>query len=141
VAVYLLDTTTFSHLMRDDTNVRARVRALAAVDRLAISSTVRGEILYGIERLPQGQRRQALEAKAQQLFGAVACEAVEPAVADQYARLKRAAERAGTALDENDLWIAATAQALGAVLVTADSDFSRLPVLTLDDWTSTGPTP
>jgi tRNA(fMet)-specific endonuclease VapC len=136
VAVYLLDTTTFSYLMRDDPNVRARIGALSATDRLAISATVRGEILYGIERLPAGRRRQALEAKAQQLFGALPCEAVEAAVADGYARLKRTAEQAGTSLDENDLWIAATAHALGAVLVTADSDFSRLPVLTMEDWTA-----
>ncbi|MGE0710593.1 MAG: PIN domain-containing protein [Planctomycetota bacterium] len=103
MAVYLLDTSTFSHLMRDDPNVRARIGALAAEDHLTISPTVRGEILYGIERLPQGRRRQALEAKAQQLFAAVGCEAVAPDAADHYARLKRSAELAGVALDENDL--------------------------------------
>ena len=140
MAVYLLDTTTFSYLMRDDANVRARIGALASGDRLTISATVRGEILYGIERLPQGKRRQALEAKAQQLFAAVGCEAVESGVADHYAHLKRSAEQAGTALDENDLWIAGTVRALGAVLVTADADFTRLPALTLEDWTR-NPTP
>lgn len=137
MTVYLLDTTTFSYLMRDDAHVRARIGALAAGDRLTISSTVRGEILYGIERLPQVKRRQALEAKAQQLFATVGCQAVEADVADRYAHLKASAEQAGAALDENDLWIAATAQALGAVLVTADADFTRLAALTLENWTRT----
>ena len=38
-------------------------------------------------------------------------------------------------MDENDLWIAATALALGATLVTRDSDFSGTPGLVIEDWT------
>lgn len=139
MTVYLLDTSTFSFLMRDDTRVRSRVAALSPSDHLTICTTVRGEILYGLERLPAGKRRQGLEARANRLFGTIACEPILPLAADHYAQLKRGAERAGTSLDENDLWIAATAQALGAVLVTADSDFSRLTSLTLEDWTSATP--
>ena len=135
MALYLLDTSIFSHLMRDDPAVRARIAALTEADRLTVCSIVRGEILYGIERLPPGKRRQALEAKANQLFGAIGSEAVSPAAADPYAQLKRSAERSGSALDENDLWIAATAHSLGAILVTADRDFSRLAAVSVEDWT------
>ena len=55
---------------------------------------------------------------------------------DYYARLKRAAEQQGTPLSDNDLWIAATALALDAVLVTSDSDFQRIAGLglQLEDW-------
>lgn len=95
---------------------------------------MRGEILYGIERLPQGKRRQALTVAARRIFDAVGWEPVPVAAAEAYALLKRAAESAGTALDENDLWIAATARSLGAVLVTSDRDFSRIASLTLEDW-------
>ena len=136
MADYLLDTTTFSYLMRDDVKVRARISALAPGDRIVVCSIVRGEILYGIERLATGRRRTALETKAGHLFSAVPCEAVPSTAADEYAQLKRGAERAGTPLDENDLWIAATATSLGATLVTADADFSRLPGLAPpEDWT------
>ena len=38
-------------------------------------------------------------------------------------------------LDENDLWIAATALSVGAVLVTMDSDFRRVDGLRMEDWT------
>jgi predicted nucleic acid-binding protein len=38
-------------------------------------------------------------------------------------------------LDENDLWIAATALALDAVLVTRDSDFQQIEGLSVNDWT------
>ena len=41
----------------------------------------------------------------------------------------------GTPLDENDLWIAATARALEAVVVTTDSDFQRVSGLQTADWT------
>lgn len=139
MTTYLLDTTTFSFLMREDPAVRGRLERLSTADRVLICAIVRGEILYGIERLPHGKRRLALESKAQQLFAAMPCEAVPATAADQYASLKRAAEQAGTSLDENDLWIAATARALGAVLVTADSDFSRFSAPTSEDWTSGEP--
>lgn len=54
--------------------------------------------------------------------------------ADRYARIKRRIERRGSRLDENDVWIAATSLSLGAILVTADSDFQRVRGLTLEDW-------
>jgi tRNA(fMet)-specific endonuclease VapC len=69
------------------------------------------------------------------LFGQVMCLAVPEAAADQYAAIKRETERQGTPLDENDLWIAATAHALGAVAVTIDSDFQRVSGLQTEDWT------
>jgi predicted nuclease of predicted toxin-antitoxin system len=49
--------------------------------------------------------------------------------------IKWDAERQGTPLDENDLWIAATARALEAIVVTIDSDFQRVSGLQTEDWT------
>lgn len=134
MSTYLLDTSTFSWLMRDDAVVRSRIDALSKDDRLIICTTVRGEILYGIERLPVGERRRALETKARQLFGAMPCESITATAADLYARLKRTAETAGTALAENDLWIAASAQAFDAILVATDGDYSRLPSMKVENW-------
>jgi predicted nucleic acid-binding protein len=37
-----------------------------------------------------------------------------------------AQQQSGLVLNENDLWIAATALALGATLVSRDTDFSRI---------------
>ncbi len=119
--------------MQDHAKVRARISALSSTDRLLVCTIVRGEILYGIERLAAGKRRRDLQAKAGSLFGVIPCEPVLSDVAGEYASLKRGAEKAGTPLDENDLWIAATATSLGATLVTSDSDFSRLPGITPED--------
>ena len=75
---YLWDTTTFSALMRRDAKVRAR-------DRVVICTRPRGEGLSGLTRLPEGQRRSALEAEAMSLFGQLACLVIPEAAADQYA--------------------------------------------------------
>jgi len=53
---------------------------------------------------------------------------------DIYPSVKLARQQRGLALDKNDLWVAATAIALGAVLVSRDTDFAEtdgLPVVAL----------
>jgi predicted nucleic acid-binding protein len=60
---------------------------------------------------------------------------VPEAAGDYYATVKLNRQRKGLALDENDLWIAATALALSAVLVSRDSDFQHIDGLTVEDWT------
>jgi tRNA(fMet)-specific endonuclease VapC len=135
MAVYLLETSMFSLLVKQDPTVRARVAPLSATDRIVVCRIVRGEGLYGLERMSQGKKRQNLEARIAQLFASIPCEPIPEAAGDRYAHIKREAERKDTLLDENDLWIAATALSLGAVLVTADSDFHRIGGLNVEDWT------
>jgi predicted nucleic acid-binding protein len=131
----LWDTTTCSALMRRDAKVRARGAALPPADRVVICTITWGEILYGLARWPEGKRWRALEAEAMSLVGQVVCLAVPEAAADHYAAIKWDTERQGTPLDENDCWIAATARALEAVVVTTDSDFQRVSGLQTADWT------
>lgn len=133
--LFLLDTNAFSDLMREHPQLDARLASISPTDRVVMCSVVRGEIRYGIERLPQGKRRQELEAKATKLFAVVPCESVPEAAGDHYARIKLMRQQRGLCLDENDLWIAATAVALGAVLITRDSDFHQIDGLTVNDWT------
>jgi tRNA(fMet)-specific endonuclease VapC len=121
--------------MRRHAKVRDRIAALAPADRAVICTITRGEVLYGLARLPHGQRRGTLEAEAMQLFRQFVCLSVPEASANRYASIKWEAERQGTPLDENDIWIAATAFAIEAVLVTMDSDFQRVSGLQIEDWT------
>ena len=133
---YLLDITTFSALMRRAPKVQARIANLSANDRAVICTKTRGEILYGLTRLPPGKRRQDLEAEATKLFNQLNCVSIPESAGDRYATIKSAAERQGTPLDENDLWIAATELSLNAILVSMDSDFQRVNALKVEDWTS-----
>jgi len=54
--------------MREHPKVDGRLASVPSQHRVVICSVVRGEIRYGIERLPQGKRRQELETKAAKLF-------------------------------------------------------------------------
>lgn len=134
--LFLLDTNAFSDLMREHPRIDAHLASVSLTDRVVICSVVRGEIRYGIERLVQGKRRQELEAKAAKLFAVVPCESVPEAAGDYYARIKLTRQQKGLVLDENDLWIAATALALGAVLISRDRDFQQIDGLTVNDWTA-----
>ena len=120
--IFPLDTTAFSDLMREHPRIDAHLTNVSRTDRVVICSVVRGEIRYGIEQLPQGKRQQELEIKAAALFGIVPCESVPEAAGDHYARIKLTRQRKGLTLDENDLWIAATALTLGQESVSTAAD-------------------
>ena len=47
-------------------------------------------------------------------------------VLESYAKLSSKWERAGKRMEQNDLWIAASAQTAGAVILTTDRDFRKL---------------
>jgi predicted nucleic acid-binding protein len=129
----LLDTNAVSDLMRDHARVKARAAAHAGP--VLTSVVVRGEIRYGLERLPPGKKRSDLEARALAILGALPCEPVTAPVSETYGRTKAALDASGVNLGDNDLWIAVTALTLGAVLVTRDSIFKRVPGLQVEDWT------
>jgi tRNA(fMet)-specific endonuclease VapC len=133
---YLLDTSILSFLMQDSPQVKGHFRFLAQSDYPFICPIVKGEILFGIFRLPAGKKRRDLEQKANEVFSVVPCDPMPKNVEEAYARIKVAAKKQGTPLDECDLWIAATAIALGATLVTSDSDFPRITGLELqiENW-------
>lgn len=132
---YLLDTNALSDLIREHQRVQERLRQHAG-DRVFTSVIVRGELLFGVERLAQSKRRSELELKITQVLAAIDVEPVPVAAAEHYANLKSAAQRRGAAVDENDLWIAATARQLQATVVTRDHDFQRLAGVSLVDWTA-----
>ena len=134
--IFLLDTNAISDLMRDHPQVEAHLASVTAPHQVVICSIVRGEIRYGIERLPNSKRRRGLEARAAQLFAVLPCEPVPEAAGDYYASVKLSRQQKGLALDENDLWIAATALAIGATLVSRDSDFQQIGGLAVEDWTT-----
>jgi predicted nucleic acid-binding protein len=104
-------------------------------DRVVTCTIVRGEVLFGIARLPVGRRRAELEETGQQFLASLRCEPVPERAGDFYAAVKLFRQQRGLALDENDLWVAATALALGATLVSRDTDFAGidgLPVVALE---------
>lgn len=131
--VYLLDTNTVSAVMADHPKVKARLSQQPG--RIVTCAIVRGEIRYGLERLPAGKRRADLEAKAHTVFAALAVEPVTQFAGDTYGTIRRSVELKGYNLSDNDLWIAATALSLGAIVVSNDQAFGHVPGLVVEDWT------
>ncbi len=84
-----MDTHAFSDLMREHPKVDAHLASASSAERVMICAVVRGEIRYGIEPLPQGRRRQELEAKAAKFFAILPCEPVREAAGDDYAMVNR----------------------------------------------------
>ena len=132
--LYLLDTNVVSGLMRKRPEIRARLSSLIPSDDVITCAIVRGEILFGIEKLPEGRRRDELAELATSVLADVPCQSVPEAAGDAYSTIKATRQRRGLSLDENDLWIAATAKALGAVLVSSDRDFVQVDGLIVEDW-------
>ncbi len=128
----LLDTNAVSDLMRDHPRVKARIGNHA--DPIGTSVVVVGEIRYGLNRLPAGKKRNDLQARAVTILTALRIEPVTEQVADAYGGLKASLESQGLNLDDNDLWIAATALTHGNLLVTRDQIFSQVPGLQVEDW-------
>ncbi len=132
-ALYLLDTNTVSAVMADHPKVKARLSLQPG--QVIPCAIVRGEIRYGLERLPVGKRRANLESKASAVFATLPIEPIMTGAGDIYGPIRRSLELQGHNLSDNDLWIAATALSLGATLVSKDQAFSRVPGLSVEDWT------
>ena len=123
---YLLDTNAISDLMRAAPRIESWMAGLDQSDRVVTCTIIRGEILFGIARLPEGRRRTELAEAGRRFLAVLRCEPVPERAGDFYAAVKLARQQRGLALDENDLWIASTALALGATLVSRDADFGSI---------------
>lgn len=131
--MYMLDTSTLSVLMREEDELMARLLRLSRGQRVVTCPIVRGEVLFGINRLSEGKWKTRLIHKAVQAFSLVHCEPLPAGAGDEYARIKLERQRLGLGIAENDLWVAACALALDEVLVACDSDFSRIEGLKVEN--------
>ena len=132
----LLDTPLLLHLVRNDALAAWALDHygfLLKASQPLVSIVSVGEIYAISLRLGWGhQRRQRLE---ETLARARVVPLGFPGVIDAYARIDAHCRRMGTPIGENDTWIAATAHATGARLLTTDKDFDHLdPTFLTRDW-------
>ncbi|WP_369573224.1 type II toxin-antitoxin system VapC family toxin [Acidithiobacillus sp. IBUN Pt1247-S3] len=133
--LYLLDTNIASHIIKGDIP-QARERLVAVpIDWLAVSVITQAELLYGVARRghPQG-----LTLRVREFLSRVSILPWESGTAETYSELRTVCERIGVTLAPMDMMIAAHAKHLmahQATLVTRDKVFSRVPDLTVEDWT------
>jgi tRNA(fMet)-specific endonuclease VapC len=123
----LLDTNALSDLIRDHAAIKAQVAAFSGF--LETSVIVVGEITYGLNRMPAGKRQADYDQRFRDLISTLSIVPITESVARTYGVIKMSCEKSGITLDENDLWIAATAMDKSATVVTRDQGFSRIPGL------------
>jgi tRNA(fMet)-specific endonuclease VapC len=132
---YMFDTDTCSYIMKRASNpLLTRLRKTAVSD-VCISVITKAELLYGVEISPRRhQDEAALDAF---LTYAEVLDFPEAAAAD-YANIRGHLKTRGKMIGANDLLIAAHARSLGLTLVTNNiREFSRVPRLMLENWTTT----
>jgi predicted nucleic acid-binding protein len=138
----ILDTNVLSELVRakPDENVLAWLDARNSQDLQTTAITV-AELLYGVQRLPNGRRktglRDAIDSMlADELAGKVL--AFDGNAARQYATLVVARETAGRPIGAADAQIAAICRSHGAALATRNGkDFDATGITVMDPWTAT----
>ncbi|WP_376691623.1 PIN domain-containing protein [Wenzhouxiangella sp. EGI_FJ10409] len=131
MAKYLLDTNILIAAVKGRRPVRDRLETIDA-SNILISPIVLGELLTGVEK---SQHRAS---NRERLLGVL--EGLRPVtmsadVAIHYGEVRAALESRGMPIGANDLWIAAHALALGAVLVTDNErEFRRVSDLAVENW-------
>jgi len=128
----LLDTSILLHLVRDNwigRSIESRFRLRTRAERSLISVITVGEVLAFVEKRNWGALKRA---SLQDLLRDLVTLEVSDEVLRHYARLDTYLVRAGKAAEQNDIWIAATAIASGAHLLTTDKDFDPLYPAYLD---------
>ena len=139
----VVDTNVVSELMRPKPSsaVVTWVDSQMAGELYTTSVTV-AEIRYGIERLPEGERRDLLAATAAEVFTTFA-EHVLPfdlRAAARYGTIVAGRERAGAPITGFGAQIAAICQAHEATLATRNGkDFDGTGIEVLDPWQATPP--
>lgn len=128
---YLLDTNIFIAALKAHPAVRARLESLPA-SSIMLSPVVLGELETGVEKSTQVERNRK---RLDEVVTGLAVPSLDAATSLNYARIRAVLERQGTPIGGNDLWIAAHALALGAVLVTDNvKEFARVPGLVVENW-------
>ena len=128
---YLLDTNILSDLIRNPQGRVARRIAKVGENSVCTSIIVAAELRYGCAKSGSARIRKAVE----DLLGEIDVLPFEAPADAGYGAIRAALEAAGTPIGGNDLLIAAHAKALGATIVTANSqEFRRVRDVKVENW-------
>ncbi len=138
VFLIILDTNVLSELMRPtpDAAVVNWVESRQG-DELWTTSVTLAEIYYGIERLPDGRRKDQIQAAGVLAIGALDGRILpfDAAAAQQYSQIASGRDRAGLPIDGFDGQIAAICAVHGAGVATRNvKDFLGTGIEIIDPW-------
>jgi tRNA(fMet)-specific endonuclease VapC len=130
---YLLDTDICSYaIKRKQPELLSKIRAGLLSEEIAISAITRGELLYGLEILPEAT---TLKLAVRAFLDYMPCLEWPVSAADHYAKLRGAQKMSGNPVGYMDTLIACHALAENLILVTNNErDFARMPGLKIENW-------
>lgn len=135
----ILDTNVLSEVMKPSPS--ARVLSWLAEhppSRMFTTTITQAEILHGLELLPAGKRRAALESAVEAMFEEDFAGRILPfdsSAARMFPQVAAARRTAGRPATQFDAQIAAIARSRGAILATRNtSDFEHCGVAVLNPW-------
>ena len=133
---FLLDTNVLSELTREVPHPGV-IAFLAEQEELWLPSLVVHELEYGVQLLPQGRRRDHLQALLTNIISTYADRilALDRPAAESAARLRAQARRMGRPLDLGDALIAGIAQSNVLTIATRNvHDFVHVDVAVISPW-------
>jgi tRNA(fMet)-specific endonuclease VapC len=130
--MYMLDTNICIYVLNHHSD-RLRYK-FKAVKNLCISAVTYAELCFGVENGKPSLKRQRSE-QLDEFARLLLIETLGQDVGWHYGRVRSQLKQAGRLIGNNDLFIAAHALSLGAVLVTNNvREFTRVPDLTVENW-------
>lgn len=130
---YLLDTNVWIALMKDQTEVVARVRRVG-VETLFLCATVWSELWFGACNSQQVAGNQQ---RMRTLVAHIPSLPFDDRAAEHCGEIRAYLAQQGRPIGPYDLQIAAIARSASLCLVTRNvSEFSRVPGLTVENWQS-----
>ncbi len=127
----MLDTSIVSELVRNPHGAVARRIAEVGPDAVCVSIITAAELRYGSAK--KGSAK--LSAQIEAILGSIPVLPLDVPADTEYGGIRAELEAGGKPIGPNDLFIAAHAYALEAVLVTANTgEFNRVRSLRVENW-------
>jgi predicted nucleic acid-binding protein len=134
----VVEASVVSKLMRAEPSIAVRAWVLAqGHHELRITEITVAEILYGIERLPRGRRKDTLREAAVDVFSRFTEDVLsfDAAAGTVYPEIVDQCDRHGTPISGYDAQIAAICRANDAALATSnEKDFAGVGVELINPW-------
>lgn len=128
---YLLDTNILSDLIKNPQGFAAKQVLTINKNKIVTSIIVAAEMRYGVEK----KNSPVLTERVHLLLQTIEVMPLDGEVDKHYGRIRLQLERQGAMIGANDLFIAAHAMAIGAVLVTHTTrEFERIEGLKIENW-------
>jgi len=131
--IYILDTNIISYIIKNrDYSLIDKFEKISKEHIIAVSSISVAELYYGVMK----KNSKKLEVAVSEFLLPLQRLAFDENASYEYGKIRTKLEQKGQIIGSNDLFIAAHAKSLDAVLVTNNTnEFKRVEDLKIEDWT------